>query len=275
MKRQFCIFLLILLVLPVLLLPVQASSTRIVDDAGLLSDWDRDQLETKAEGLMDRYGIDAVILTVDSLYGLSAQDTADEFYDSCGYADNGVLFLLAMEEREWYISTCGDAIYALTDYGIQQLGFVMLPYLSDGDYHGAFEVFLDELPMYFDALEGHAPIDGYADYSGDYYHGEREETVYYQNRSKPSLVISVVLGLLAGGITVLVMRGSMNTNRKQRSAESYLKDGSYHLHTCQDIFLYSNVTKTPRQQNSSGGGGGSSVHRSSGGRSHGGGGGRF
>ena len=277
MKKRFLIWLLILALLPVFMMPAEASTvnSRVIDNAYLLTDWDRADLETKAQDLKDRYGMDAVILTVDSLNGQSAQDAADDFYDENGYGDDGVLFLLAMEEREWYISTCGDAIYALTDYGIQQLGFVMLPYLSDGDYHGAFEVFLDELPMYFDALEGHAPIDGYADYSGDYYHGDREESLHYDQKSKPSLVISVVIGVLAGGITVLVMQGSMKTNRKQRSAQDYMKQDSYRLHTCQDMFLYSNVTKVRRQQNNSSGGGGSSVHRSSGGRSHGGGGGRF
>ena len=276
MKRKLIIFILVLALVPVLLLPAQASyqDAQIVDNAALLTAQEITELESKADGLMVQYGMDVVVLTVDSLNGQSAQDLADTFYDGNGYGDDGVLFLLAMEEREWYISTCGDAIYALTDYGIQQLGFVMLPYLSDGDYFGAFEVFLEELPMYFDALESQSPIDGYADYSGDYYHADRDEVVHYKQKSKPSLVISVILGVLAGGITVLVMQGSMKTNRKQRSAQDYMKQDSYHLYTCQDMFLYSNVTKVRRQQNTSSGGG-SSVHRSSGGRSHGGGGGRF
>lgn len=279
MKRNLFSVLLILVFLPALLLPAQASllGAQIIDSADLLSNQQMIELESKADSLMERYGMDVVILTVDSLNGQSAQNTADNFYDENGYGDNGVLFLLAMEEREWYISTCGDAIYALTDYGIQQVGFVMLPYLSTGDYYGAFDVFFDELPMYFDALENGKTVDGYADYSGDYYHGDRDEILYYEEDSSPSVLLSLLIGVAASGITVLIMRSQMNTKKPQRSAGDYLIQDSYHLDTMQDLFLYSRVNKTRRQESSSGsGGGGSSVHRGSGGgRSHGGGGGRF
>lgn len=277
MKRKFIVWMLFLVLIPVLLIPTQANTPQVVDNAHLLTSQEVVLLEEKAEALMTRYGMDVVILTVESLDGISAQNTADDFYDYSGYGDDGVLFLLAMEEREWYISTCGDAIYALTDYGIQQLGIVTLPYLSVGDYSGAFELFLNELPIYFDALEDDSPIDGYADYSDDYYHGDQDYVEYFESGSKVSFGIALLIGIVAGGVTVLVMKASMNTKRKQRSAQDYIKQGSYKLHTRQDIFLYSRVAKTRRQENSSGGssGGGSSVHTSSSGRSHGGGGGKF
>ena len=266
MKRKLFSMLLALVFVPVLLIPAQASlmGAQIIDSADLLSDQEMIELESKADRLMDDYGMDVVILTVDSLDGQYVQTKADDFYDENGYGDNGVLFLLAMEEREWYISTSGDAIYALTDYGIQQVGFVMVPYLSQGDYYGAFDVFLDELPMYFDALEKGKPVDSY------------EEVLYYEEDASPSLLVSLFFGVVAGGLTVLIMRGTMNTKKPQRSAGEYLIQDSYQLNTIQDLFLYSQVQKVRRQESSSGsGGGGSSVHRSSSGRSHGGGGGRF
>ena len=278
MKRKFFAILLVLMFTPVLWISAKASyiGAQIIDSASLLSDQEMINLESKANSLMDEYGMDVVILTVDSLDGESAQNKADNFYDENGYGENGVLFLLAMEEREWYISTCGDAIYALTDYSIQQIGFVMLPYLSEADYYGAFDVFLSELPMYFDALESGKPVDGYADYSGDYYHGDQDEVIYYEEDSGPSLLISLIIGLAVAGITVLIMRSSMNTRKPQHSAGEYLVQDSYRLHTMQDLFLYSRVNKVRRQESSSdSGGGGSSVHISSGGSRHGGGGGRF
>ena len=166
--------------------------------------------------------------------------------------------------------------YALTDYGIQQVGETALPYLKNGDYYGAFDAFLDALPTYFSAYRDGSPIDGYADTSGDYYHGDQEDVVYYEQPRHVSIWISIVIGAVVGGITVLIMRACMNTKRPQRSAGSYLNDSSYHLRTNQDLFLYSNVTKTRiQQESSSSGGGGSSVHTSSSGSSHGGGGGKF
>lgn len=247
----------------------------VADHAGLLSSDEIAALEETAAALTEEYGIHAVILTVDSLEGQRAQDYADHFYDQNGYRDDGILFLLAMAEREWYISTCGNVIYAITDYGVQQLGEGVLPYLSDGDWFHGFVYFLDALPLYLDAYEQGVPVDGYADFSGDYYHGDQDEIVYYEEEFEPSLLLSLLCGMIVAGIVLLVMRRSMNTRRPQHAAGDYLVDGSWALTQHHDLFLYSNVTKTRKQEPKSSSGGGSSVHRSSGGRSHGGGGGRF
>ena len=275
MMKKLTSLLLAVLLMSCLVLSVSANSVSyIADDAGLLYSDEAAVLEEKAANLSAIYGIDAVILTIDSLGGVSAQDYADDYYDHNGYGEDGVLFLLAMEEREWYISTCGTVIYALTDYGIQQLGDGMLPYLSSGSWYDGFAFFLDRLPYYLDAYGSGTPVDGYADYSGDYYHGRQDEIVYYPQEKDPSFPLSLLIGLASGGIAIGIMRAMMNSKRAQRGASAYLKDGSWNLHMHRDIFLYSNVSKTRRQQSSSSGGG-SSVHRSSGGRSHGGGGGRF
>lgn len=285
MKQKLFAMLLCLIFL--LALPMQVSAfdsdsqPLVIDSADLIDSEDESALEEKAQSLRTTYEMDVVILTVDNLDGKSAQDYADDYYDYNGYGENGILFLLAMEEREWYISTCGDAIYAVTDYGVQQLGESALPYLSDGAYYDAFCVYLDTLPAYFDAYQNDSPLDGYADTSGDYYHGDREEVVSYQpvRHGRVSIAVSLVIGIVAATVVILILQYSMNTKRKQRSAGVYIKSGSYHLRTHQDLFLYSNVSKVRRQQDSNSGGGhhggGSSTHHSSSGRSHGGGGGRF
>lgn len=274
MKQRICTLFLILLLLPSIILTAAAAPTAyVIDQAALLSDSEETLLLDSITALKDRYGMDVVILTLDSLHGSRPQDYADSYYDSNGYGDNGILFLLSMEERDWYISTCGEAIYALTDYGIQQLGEEAVWYLSDGAYYLAFEAFLKGLPAYLEAYASGYPIDGQADYSGSYYHGDQDEIVYYEEEFTPSIFLSLLIGAVVALIVVVVMRLSMNTKRPQHSAAVYLKDNSYHLTGHQDMFLYSNVSKVRKQQNTSGGG--SSVHRSGGGRSHGGGGGKF
>lgn len=279
MKRKLISLLLAVLICGGLAVNASAVSDLplVADNAGLLTPQEVTALEDKALSLGTEYGMDIVILTADRLDGKRPQDYADDYYDTQGYGDSGILFLLAMEEREWYISTCGDAIYALTDYGIQELGETVVPYLSEGEYYEGFDAYLNALPDYLEAYRDGAPVDGYADNSGDYYHGDREDVVYYQRETSPSLLLSLVLGVAAGAVTVLIMRACMNTKRKQHSASDYLKPGSFHMRTHQDMFLYSNVSKVRRQENNNNhhGGGGSSVHTSSGGRSHGGGGGKF
>ena len=180
MKHKLICLILCLLLLPSLFLSVGAAEQYVIDNADLMSSSEEAALEEKAQALRQEYGMDVVILTVDSLDGKRPQDYADDYYDYNGYAADGVLFLLSMEERDWYISTKGNAIYALTDYGIQQVGESALPYLKNGDYYGAFDAFLAALPTYFSAYSDGSPIDGYADTSGDYYHGDQEDVVYYE-----------------------------------------------------------------------------------------------
>lgn len=288
MLRKILIALLCGLLLPVFCISVSASDSPsaiandegavVVDHADILQPNEEQTLASSASGLRDEYNMEIVILTIDSLDGQTARDYADDFYNS-SYGKDGILFLLAMEEREWYISTYGEAIYALTDYGIQSAGQAAVWYFSEGYYSDGLHAYLTELNRCLSAYQAGDPVDGYADYSGDYGHGDRYTVVYYGLRLSAgnAFVIALAIGLTAAGITIWVMRSSMNTKRPQPSAEAYLKTGSYRLHTNRDIFLYSNIKKIRRQQNTNHGsrGGGSSIHRSSGGRRHGGGGGRF
>ena len=275
----------LLCVLMLLLLPIDTAAAEslpmVVDTAGLLSDGQVQALEEKADALRTAYDLDVIILTVDTLGNATAQEFADAYFDDNGYGygseHSGILFLLAMNEREWYISTSGNAMYAFTDYGIQQLGESIVWYLSYGEYYNGFCAYQEEIPAYLESYLHDRPVDGYADYSGDYYHGDRDEVLYYQEDRGPNLVVSLLIGICAAGVAILIMRSKMDTKRKQTSAAGYMTNGAFHLRQHQDLFLYSNVSKTRRQEPSSTSrsGGGSSVHRSSGGRRHGGGGGRF
>ena len=283
MKRK--LFSLLLALLLILSLSAAASGAEpdapwVMDNAGLLDSEEIQELNRQIQHLRSELELEIVIVTTYGTGGKGVQAYADDFYDQNGYgygsSNTGILLLLDMESREWYMSTCGDAIYIFTDYGLDQLGETILPWLSDGEYYRAFLAWLSELSPYVKAYRNGSPIDGYVppdEYESPY----GEEIYYYEDhvgiRVKP-FPIALLIGLVASGITILIMRSRMNTAKLQKSAANYLKDGSFHLRRRSDMFLYSRVTKTPRPKESSGGGG-SSVHRSSGGVSHGGRGGRF
>lgn len=286
MKKILSLVLCILLLAP-LCFRVQASdpgSPSIVDNADALTGEERSVLSRKADELRYTYDMHVVILVVRNLEGRSAQDYADDFYDINGYGvgsdHSGVLLLIATESRDWWISTCGDGIYALTDYGIERIFSSFSGYLANNDYYGAFTAYLDALPEYFEAFRQGDPIDGYAgnyDGPGSYRPGTSDETVYYDSSSFgiKNILISLLIGCAVAAVAVFVMSSQMNTKRKQHSAANYVVKDSYRLNGYSDLFLYSNVSKVRRQENNSGGGGGSSTHSSSSGRSHGGGGGKF
>ena len=258
-----------------LITPVSAQTAAVNDEAGLLLSEEIRSLEEIATQLKDLYDIQAVVLTVNSLNGFHAQDYADNYYDNAGYSDNGVIFLLAMAEREWYISTSGTVIYALTDYSIQKIGEGSVSYFAEEMWYDGFSYFLYALPAYLEDLEDGTPIDGYADYSGDYYHGNQEEILYYAEEFTPSFLLSLLCGIVVSGIVILIMRLCMFTRRPQRCASAYIKEDSWKLTQHRDVFLYSNISKIRKQEPHKNSGGGSSVHHSTSGRSHGGGGGKF
>lgn len=272
-------------------LSVSASPPKIVDDAGLLTDGEATKLEEKARMLADTYEMDVVIVTVWSLDGKSSESYADDYFDYNGYGIgddySGVLLLLSMEYRDWAISTTGEAIYALTDYGIQSVFSSISSYLSEDKYYLAFSSYLDALEPYFQAYDADDPIDGTTgSYNGPgtYVPGTEDEIVYYPQQSDLSqtvkqFLIALVIGAVVAAVVLLIMRSRMNTVKPQKGARSYMMPGSYSLNRQQDLFLYSQLRKVRRSENNSssrgGHGGGSSIHRSSSGRSHGGGHGKF
>ena len=170
-----------------------------------------------------------IISTVDSIGNASPAQYANNRYDQISNKENGILLLLAMESRDWYILTVGEVHARISDSDCQNIANRFLSDLSDGNYYAAFHTFLTDLPS-------------------DLYNGY----------SFTMFLVAVVIGLVAALIVILIMRGQMNTAKPQRSATGYVKSGSFNLHTHFDFYLYSRVTKTPRPKNTSSGSSGGS-----------------
>lgn len=285
MKKFWNIFLTLAMIFSLCIVPATAQSPKIIDNAGLLDADEIAGLEESAQELADTYEMDVVILTIYGLDGKTPEDYADDYFDDHGYGvgpdHSGVLFLLDMDSRQWYMSTCGEAIYALTDYGIQQVFSEIASDLSGGDYHAAFREYLKQLDRYFAAYAQGDPIDGYWEDDGSYSPGTQENVVYYPEKHRTSwlqVFVSLAAGAVIAAVSLFCMRKGMTSVKAQRGAGNYLMPGSFQVTGHQDIFLYSKVDRTRRSDDNHNGGsrgGGSSVHTSSSGRSHGGGGGRF
>ena len=243
-------------------IPDERLAERLTDDADLLDDSDEEELLYKLDSLSEEYRMDIVVVTVNSIEGKTPVAFADDFFDynGFGYGDteDGILLLVNMGERDWYISTCGRAQYTFTDYGLEYMGDEVLYWLGDGYYYDAFDTFADiceELILY-----------------------ELENGAYdVDNLPKPVFkidLLSVIIGFVIALIISLIMRSKHKSVRFSSQAGDYMKKDSFALTQCTDLFLYRNVTRTRRETESSSSGG-SSMHRSSSGRSHGGRGGKF
>ncbi|MGM9602889.1 MAG: TPM domain-containing protein [Faecousia sp.] len=256
MKRLISIFagLLILLFLSPAVL---ANADKVVDEADLLTTQQEEDLAVYAESIINEYDMDVVIVIVSSLEGKTAQAYADDYFDYNGYGIgddySGVLFLLAIEDRAYAISTSGEAIDALSDRDIDELLDCVYDDFRRGSYYLGLRTYLDNLESeFYDYAQSKDSKSGKPNYAS-------------------VAVISLAVGAGAGGIGLATMRSGMKTAKPQVGAQSYLAKNSFTLPVNHDTFLYSRTSRTRIQNNSSGGGGRGSTHTSSSGRSHGGG----
>lgn len=257
-------------------IPTERQLPRLVDRADLLTDGEEEKLLAQLESISERQRFDVVVVTVDSLDGKTPQEYADDFFDynGYGYGENydGALLLVSIADRDWYISTSGYGITAITDAGREMMSERFLPSLSAGEYADAFRIYADICDDFVTRARDGSPYD--VDDSGQ----TAQET-----KAFPWFAIllgSLVLGFIIALCVTGSMRRKLKSVRMQLSANTYVRPGGLDLLDRRDQFLYSHVSRTAKPKNDSGsssGGssGGSSTHTSSSGRTHGGGGGKF
>lgn len=246
---------------------------RLVDGEHLLGTEEADEISRMLDEISVRQNFDVVIVTVGSLGAKSAQAFADDYYDCNGYgmgADrDGVLLLISMEERDWYISTCGYGIEAITDAGRNTMSDYFVPYLSDGDYYTAFKTYAELCDKFVtqartDVSYGIGNLDD-LDYSIPL---TAEDWI-------TAVCVNIVIGIVAALIVCSILKGKLKTVAMQRGAYNYTVENSFEVTQSSDLFLYSTVSRTAKPKENESSGGGSSTHTSSSGTSHGGGGGKF
>lgn len=235
---------------------------RLMDTADLLSDAEEEKLLSDLDEVSGRQKLEVAIATVDTLEGGDIASYADDLYDHCrfGYgADrDGILLLVSIEDREWYMSTCGYGITAFTDAGIQYIGAQIKDDLSDGDYAEAFRSFAQNCDKFITQARTGRSFD--------------KSNLPREPMSAIWIPISLIVGIAIAVIVVGVMKASLKTVRFQPEAKDYVRDGSMHITQSRDLFLYRTIDRRERPKDNDSG---SSTHTSSSGTTHGGGGGGF
>lgn len=254
----------------VLTTPSVDASEKVYDFADLFTDTEENNLYKQIISYINSTNMDMAIVTIDTNDKSSAMVYADDFYDynefGIGSEHSGLLFLIDMDTREIYMSTCGNAINTYTDYRIDSMLDSIYTEFSDGDYYEGTSKFI-QLSLSYSKL----------DVSSDngYKINSRGELVKDNSRYYAIFVAAFIIAL----ISVIIMAAMNKMVHKANSAESYLKKGTKSVTKVNEVFLGSHVSKVriDTDSGSSGGGhsGGSSTHFSSSGTSHGGGGHHF
>lgn len=253
---------------------------RVVDRAYLLSADAEAALLSRLDEISQRHQLDVVVVTVNSLDGKTPMDYADDFFDYNGYGfgenHDGILLLVSMEQRDWWISTTGYGITAFTDAGLEYISDRVVPKLSKGQYAKAFEMFAEKCDDFVTQARTGEPYDV----------GNMPKEPF---RFGLCLFISVFIGLFAAGCVIWTLQRQLRSVHFKTDAKDYSPSAAPRLTTNTETYLYSTMSSRPRVKLnldeysgsrshggfSGGSGGGSTTHRSSSGRTHGGRGGKF
>lgn len=253
-------------------IPAERTLPLVVDSAGVIDHSYVQSLNDYAATLSERYGCDVAAVFVNSTGGRDIQAFTDDFYDYNGYGygsgDNGIMFLVAVADRSFAISTYGSAGYTFTDYGQQYMDSCYIDELRNGDWGGAAHAYLEAAEQLLEY--------------------ERKNGVAYdvqQQKSEPNVLGGLLFSLLGGFglgfIPIAGMKKKMLNVRQKTDAADYLQQGSFRLSRKNDRYITSQIARVPIPQNdnnnrgSGGFGGGSTFHTSSSGRIHGGHSGKF
>ncbi len=217
----------------------------VIDQADVISESDEAELARMAKEISQRQKCDVVILTVSSTGNKSLRDFADDFYDLNGYGygkdRSGILYMFSMDDRESYMSACGEGSKIFTDSKMDEIFDLCATDISSGNYAKGFRTLLQE---------SDAAIKSY-----------RKWIVR-------NTILSVIIGFLLAFIFSGKLRSQLKSVRMKYNATNYRRPDSMHLETNRDVYLYTNTTSRVIETQQRSGGGGSTSHTSSSGVTH-------
>lgn len=226
----------------------------VTDEAGILTDGERAELEQRAEEISNRYECGVYIIVMSDFTVYVNDDTpyeaAKSLYTgySLGYGPekSGVLLMLSMDQRSYALIAYGYGNTAFTDYGKDKLSEAFTDNFKDDDWQGGLQDYLKKsASMLKSAREGH-PLD-----------------VGSNPLITPvGIAISLFFGFVAAFLICWTLKErQMKSVAAQVEADAYLSAGSVEITRREDLFTHTTETRTKIERNTdrSGGGGGTTT----------------
>jgi uncharacterized protein len=244
MKKQIITIGLMLFLLITMAVPASAATDfpedgkldRLVDQADLLNDSEEQNLLETLNEISERQECDVAVVTVQTFNGQSATRYANNFYDihDYGYGDekDGILLVVAIDDREWAISTYGYGLTAFTDDGQEYMTEKFKPYLSDGEYYEAFDEYASLCDDFLTEAKNGEPYDG-----------------SHMPKEKMSVIWifgSVLVGAILGLATTSYQASQLKTVKMQTVAREYVTKQM--ITKKRDIFVYRHVNRVKRPE---------------------------
>ena len=224
-----------------------AKGSYVLDDYGLYDSSTRQELEQSASQLASTYGVAPYLVVVDDIGSQTVRSFAESYWLDhelgIGSDASGIMFLIAVDSRDYVTITHGTGIYAFTDYGIEQLEDAVVSYLGDDEWEDAAECYYEQCSsiLAFCADKGE-PFDS---------HNDPAARVVALGMA---FAIALLLALAVAFIVRRILKGQLKSVAAGSSAASFLA-GSVVLTAQQDVFTGSHVSVVPLPKNDDNGGG--------------------
>lgn len=128
-------------------------SAYVNDYADILKESDKKELTNIIMEYIEKYNLDISVVTTDTSYFMTTKQFANKFYDqnSMGLGENrdGILLVIDMQNREFYILTNGFVHQLINDSRVELILDKMEPSMRSGDYNTAIHSFLGEINKYY------------------------------------------------------------------------------------------------------------------------------
>lgn len=269
--RNLLISLIMILGIGMLALPVFASSDEHVrDDAGLMDEYQLEQLEEYAQRVEQVHNTGIYIRFIDSYSSFtdSIGEASEYIYKNenlgLGSDSNGILLLVSMYEGEYDLCAHGStANTAFTDHAKSRMASRIESQLSSEQWYMASSEFVSQCDSLLTYLESHGePFDTNNDPA---YQQRREEA----EAAARAMKIGATFGLppLAALLTCLGLKSRNKNTGVKTEAHNYFARNGINFNRAQDLFINRTEMRTPLPR-SSGGGGGGGTTINSGGFSH-------
>ncbi|MBR0134715.1 MAG: TPM domain-containing protein [Clostridia bacterium] len=228
-----------------------ASAPRIFDEAGILDDSQEAALLAKAAEISNKYGIDVVVHTSNTTYGLDPDGYGEALYTRRGYGLNegydGVLLTLYSNGRDSNIQAFGSASQKLSSKNISRLLAGVEGPAEEGNFNKAANRWLDYLGTTLKT--GRTP----------------RTPLVWTIRA----IASAITSFLASAFGMSTAKASMKTVRTAYQANDHLVSDSFRMRTPEnnDTFIRSDVSRVfsplARETGKEGGSHGSSTYSGS------------
>ena len=179
------------------------------------------QIDDDTEGARNINEMIGYLLTVADIGGQNVREFAKDWYRSydLGYGEgkSGILFLIALDSRDYVTITYGGGVTAFTDYRIAQIEDKIVPMLSDGSYYKASDTYIEMCAYTLD---------------------------FYAAKGWIKWVFVLVIPLAVASIVCGIFYAQMKTANEQTHANAYMPAEGLALSVVGDT--YTHTTETER-----------------------------